>query len=53
MNFIKEITHIKFLKMKWFALEIDRCFKTGLYGNGIEIYIEKKRIILLNLNMEK
>ena len=28
--------------MNWFALEIDRCFKTGLYGNGIEIYIEEK-----------
>lgn len=28
--------------MKWFAIEIDRCFKTGLYGNGIEIYIEEK-----------
>ena len=23
---------------KWFATDVDRCFETGLYGNGTRLY---------------
>ena len=39
--------------MKWFALEIDRCFKTGEYGDKKEIYIEEKTDNFIKLKHEK
>lgn len=36
----------------WFAVDIDRCFQTGIYGTGIRLYIDSQQYVTIKKALE-